>query len=371
MIQTALFFILGFLSAAFLALLVAPAIWRRAVAITRRRVEAALPLTMEEIQADKDRLRAEFAVAARQLEMSVKSLTDKTARQAIELGRDKEELARLAAELTEKADAIAKAGAQVDELQQELEQRNENVVKLTEETVRLESSLLEQIAQAESLGRMFDEASFSASSRQIEMVAKDSRLEKLADDLATARRERKEVEAQLRETRSEAKTAQAVLREEHKKNETFEQKVAQLTASLADSEDKLARRAQEMTRLREELKAKVMPDEGASDQIQRLEDRLTRITQENRKLRAALEEARPGTEAASDRDRDNALLRDRIRELAAEVVNLTGMLEGADSPVWKALADAPSGNAMTGEGNFPSLAERIRALRDMAVQKQD
>jgi len=60
-IQATLIFILGFLSAVFLTVLVAPAIWRRAVALTHRRVEAALPLSLNEIRADKDALRAEHA----------------------------------------------------------------------------------------------------------------------------------------------------------------------------------------------------------------------------------------------------------------------------------------------------------------------
>ena len=51
MIQLLLYFALGFLCAAFLAALVAPAVWRRAVMLTRRRIEASVPLTLDEIRA--------------------------------------------------------------------------------------------------------------------------------------------------------------------------------------------------------------------------------------------------------------------------------------------------------------------------------
>ena len=68
LVQSVLFFALGFLCAGFLALMVAPAVWRRAVALTRRRIEASIPLTRSEIQADKDRIRAEYAMATRRLE---------------------------------------------------------------------------------------------------------------------------------------------------------------------------------------------------------------------------------------------------------------------------------------------------------------
>ena len=69
MVQSVLFFVLGFLCAGFLALMVAPAIWRRAVALTRKRIEGSIPLTQTEIQADKDRIRAEYAKSTRRLKL--------------------------------------------------------------------------------------------------------------------------------------------------------------------------------------------------------------------------------------------------------------------------------------------------------------
>jgi hypothetical protein len=57
LIESTLFFSLGFLCAAFLALMIAPALWRRAVALTRKRIEASVPLSLGEIEADKDRIR--------------------------------------------------------------------------------------------------------------------------------------------------------------------------------------------------------------------------------------------------------------------------------------------------------------------------
>ena len=92
MVQSVLFFALGFLCAGFLALIVAPAVWQRAVALTRRRIEASIPLTQAEIQADKDRVRAEYAMATRRLEMNVKALREKAAEQLVEINRGREAL---------------------------------------------------------------------------------------------------------------------------------------------------------------------------------------------------------------------------------------------------------------------------------------
>jgi hypothetical protein len=47
-----MYFTLGLLTAGVLALLVTPAIWRRATRLTRQRIEGSVPMTLAEIQAD-------------------------------------------------------------------------------------------------------------------------------------------------------------------------------------------------------------------------------------------------------------------------------------------------------------------------------
>jgi hypothetical protein len=73
-VENTMYLVLGALAAGLLALLVMPAIWRRAVRLTRRRIEAATPMTMAEFQADKDRLRAEFALETQRLEATIEGL---------------------------------------------------------------------------------------------------------------------------------------------------------------------------------------------------------------------------------------------------------------------------------------------------------
>ena len=61
-IENMMYFALGLLVAGLLALIVMPAVWKRAVRLTKRRIEAATPITLSEFRADKDQLRAEFAL---------------------------------------------------------------------------------------------------------------------------------------------------------------------------------------------------------------------------------------------------------------------------------------------------------------------
>jgi len=80
-IENVMYFALGLLAAGLLALIIMPAVWNRAVRLTKRRIEAATPITMAEFRADKDQLRAEFALTTRKLEMTIDSLRRRLAEQ--------------------------------------------------------------------------------------------------------------------------------------------------------------------------------------------------------------------------------------------------------------------------------------------------
>ena len=75
MIETVMIFALGFLSAGLLALIILPAVNRRAERLAKRRYEALFPLSASELAAERDHLRAEFAVSARRLEQKLERMT--------------------------------------------------------------------------------------------------------------------------------------------------------------------------------------------------------------------------------------------------------------------------------------------------------
>ena len=95
MIESIMYFGIGFLFAALIGVVVIPLIHARAVRLTVRRLEDSIPQSMAEIQADKDLLRAEFAVSTRRLEMSIKQLKSKTASQLAELSKNGDVINRL------------------------------------------------------------------------------------------------------------------------------------------------------------------------------------------------------------------------------------------------------------------------------------
>ncbi len=98
-IQSAMLVTLGFLAASLFALLFAPVFWRRAVRLTTRRMKEAMPLTQAEIQADKDRLRAEHAIRVHRLESQAEHIQMAMARQKIDLSRRDSDINALQATL--------------------------------------------------------------------------------------------------------------------------------------------------------------------------------------------------------------------------------------------------------------------------------
>jgi len=361
-IQSALFFVLGFLAAGLLALLLAPSIWRRAVVLTRRQVEASLPLTLHEIQAHKDGLRAEHAVAVRKLEMTIKSLREKAVEQTIEVGSLKDQLVHVRRELVDRESERVGLAEEAAEFRANLEAREAVQRRLTEERDALDKLAHERATELEKLGRLYDDASFSASSRQIEMAALEAKQEELTSQIAVLRSESKDADARVREANVETKSLRDNLRAEKRKVSTLEKKQSSLIATNSQLEEKLERRERDMERLREKLNraeaAIVAPDVEIAAEHARLSERIEGLMRENRKLREALTRQRrtEGTRADAAGD---ALLRRQISELAAEVVHLTARLNPESSNLDDLLGDvAPS------DATGVSLAERIRALQE-------
>lgn len=417
MIQSVLLFSLGFLCAGFLALMVSPAIWRRAVLLTRRRIEASVPLTLNEIQADKDRMRAEFAMSTRRLEMSVKAFRDKASAQVAEINRNREELKRLGVDRDEKTAVITDLETKASALRKELGAREHQLEETHVQLEDVQQKLETKAYELEHMRERTEELVVTSSNRQVELVSREAQVEKLAGDVDALRLARRETEAMAREREAEAKTALETLNQEKKRLATAEKKLDRLIASLADREEKLDRREKELARLREELKEnralidnstnmaanaekqKVkLESELASMTLQMstllegakggdIEKAMKMLTKDRERVAAQLASAealngelveqvdafeRAKTSEWDDQKRENAILREQINDLAAEVVTLTASLEGPDSPILKALADKPGEPAARTSGNSViSLADRVRALQHAAAAKAE
>src|SRR5260221_13810865 len=90
---------IGFMAGSLLMVAFVPAIHNRAVRLTARRYQAKIPLSLAEMEAQRDLLRAEFAMSLRRLELIVEETRSKSVLQLGEIGRKAAEIHRLKVEL--------------------------------------------------------------------------------------------------------------------------------------------------------------------------------------------------------------------------------------------------------------------------------
>ena len=419
MLESGLFFTLGFLVSALLALMVAPAIWRRAVILTRNRIESSVPLTLNEIQADKDQLRAEFAMSTRRLEVNLETLKERAAEQLIEINKKRDELLSLEDQHTIKSARIAELETQAAELRSEMKEREDLLNTTATDLAGVELKLEEKAFAYEELERKYRSTIEEFDNKKIEMVARESHLETIEDEAREAKKSRKQEAAENTKLRKELRASQNALNKERNKVENLNKKMDRMQATMADMEGRLERRDADLARLRSksgvsgnqvnelqkeidelqsrnfELEAEVAQTTLRMEALlkdasgENIENAVATFEAERQELRdelkAALDE-RDAVKAELDsilmsngedwqvERRENAVMRERINDLAAQVTSMTASLEGPDSPINKAIRKkAPAKGNKTRKSEKAaetpqSLAERIRALQAAAEQ---
>ena len=101
MIESFMYVGIGLLFGCLLAVAVVPLVQNRSIRPTVRRLEGHLPQSMAEIRADKDLLRAEFAMSTRRLEITIEQLRNKITNQLVELSKKSDVINRLNVERNE------------------------------------------------------------------------------------------------------------------------------------------------------------------------------------------------------------------------------------------------------------------------------
>jgi chromosome segregation ATPase len=418
MIEPIMYFGIGFLVAALIGLVVIPLVHGRAVRLTMRRLEAATPLSMAEIQADKDQLRAKFAMSTRRLEMSVEQLKTKTTSQLAELGKKGDAINRLKMELGEKTATIFALEARDKSLRDQLRATEDEVAAKTGVMHDAERSLADKQADLAKLVGALDERSSLADAQKIELISLKTQVDALKDRLTAAGNEVKAVEDRRDSERVELKAATQELAEERGRVENLGRRVAELEQHLVAQTTEaeiLGRRAQdlenrlgeqsrllnqsdfELNQLRGEtevarkteadLRTAIIELDGrtssATEKLKaekaQLQSELERTTDERDRLAHDLGSMKREAEETWASERvENALLRERINDVAAEVARLASALEGPNSPIDAILAaetvrdrnGTVSSNDNADFSATPStngdLADRIRALQSHA-----
>lgn len=416
MLEAVLYFVLGFLSAGLLALMVSPAIWNRAVVLTKRRIESSVPLTLNEIQADKDQLRAEFAMSTRRLEMSVEELREKASSQVIEINRKRDELAKLTEDSEERLSTVQQLEAKASELRAQLQEREEKIDEITSRHKDVESKLEAGTLELEELKSNFAAHEDKLNGQRIELVARDATIDNLNDTLSALSIEGKQKPAEITSLKRKLSASKTKLDNEKQKYKELQERLIQTKKQYADATEKLERRERDLNRARKtassddatsteltrqlvdekerivELEAKLaaqvlkteaLLSDASNENVQHamasVKEDLDKATAELKKTakerdklskQLAAIESKKGTDWEAER-RDNAILRERINDMAAQVTAMTAALEGEKSPINEILGTngkgtkAKSKSRKTAKSADPqTLADRIRALQD-------
>jgi chromosome segregation ATPase len=413
-IEIIMYFGIGFLTASLLGLIVIPLVHNRAIRLTVRRLEAATPLSMAEIQADKDQLRAEFAISTRRLELTVDQLKARSTSQLKELGKKSEVIAVLKQELDHKSAAMTAL--------EERERTLREQISLTEQEHSLKAAAVHETSLAlankeaalASLTAELGQRAMLTDTQKAEITVLNTQVDALKGQLERYEKDVKDAEERLTRERSDADTATKELSDERNKVENLGGRVTQLQRQLvaqATEAEILGRRVQDLeTRLTEQgrllverehalyqlrseldaarrTEADLRGQVGASGDRHResadaaradntqLRVQLAQANEERARLQREITAIKRDTEQAWTSERvENALLRERINDIAAEIARLTMALEGPGSPIEAILAAAPATNVANGAGagqahGAPAggnLADRIRALQRRA-----
>src|SRR6201996_3539566 len=416
MIEPIMYLAIGFLVSMLCGLMIVPLVHNRAVRLTTRRLEAATPLSMAEIQADKDQLRAEFAMSARRLEMSVEQLKNRTTSQLADLGKKTDAINRMKIELGEKNATIFSLEAREKAVKEQLRATEEEHAAKTEALRVAEQALTDKQSELTKLNTELNDRSMTADSRQVELVAVRTQIDQLKNRVGDAEKEFAATQAKLTQERGDSETATRDLTEARSRVENLSQRVTDLDrqlivqvkeaemlgnrvndleARLATQGKLLAERDFENNQLRQANEASERTMQQLRDQISQgesgklpaleklktekaaLEEQLRVTRDERSKLQRDINAIQQQAESNWATERmENALLRERINDIAAEVAKLAMQLEGPNSPIEALLAGDPAtakpvkvangGANDAGSAGAPSsggtLAERIRAL---------
>jgi chromosome segregation ATPase len=401
LVQSVLVFVFGFLAAGLLALMVAPAIWRRAVYLTRKRIESSLPLSINELNAEKDKLRAEHAMELRRTEARVHKLQERDTKQKVNLADQSSQIRELEQKVADNLAAIAKLEHEVEGLTEGVHERT---AELSETSILLESSRAEaglRTAELRDASRHLERMSSEAEDLKSDLAGKNAEIDAMSTSIAELRATRKELQQQVRALRGEAKTTGDLLASERKRFAQIEERLAKSIAVNSDLEERLDRRQKELKRVRaqsgvsdgelREMEMRVLaadkerfgleseigeltlrinrmmstfgdkePETAVSELQAKMAQQsaeLTKVKKDRDALKAELEAARSRTDP--DDPKGDAVLREKLNQLAAEVVSMAARLEGPKSRINTLLA----ADTVPHISDVVSLADRIKALQ--------
>lgn len=370
------------MASALLVMLIAPAVHKRIVAYTEHRLKATMPLSPQEIRAQKDMVRALYAAQNARTLHDLTVEREKATALTIQTAAVGQEAAKLISETRELKSQIEDMSTEAADLRSRLRRAEIDTITAGETIKRLEIAVTEKDLELEArvsrIGRLvtdIDHMRIEASNRETEIESLKSRLLSIRDEREELRREQKLLAKR-------AKDAEFRLTQEEHKVLRLEDHIARDAAERADLASALERRQRELADLKVRLKTSasqlrrsqralrdaniVLPDlkEVAMDDdrndIPQLDTSELEASVRNRQ--ASLTERLMSTTSSAN----DAALREALGDIGARMVTLTALREGNKSPI-PALLSAPKRHSTS----TISLVDRVVQLEPRLLRAQD
>jgi len=347
MIESIMFFGGGFLVASLLALVLISFVHHRAVRLTHRRLEDAIPVSMAEIQADKDNLRAEFAMSTRRLEMSVEQLKAKATTQLGDIARKTEAINRLKSELAEKTAVTDELDARAKSLSGKFRETEQEYEGKAASLEAIERALADKETELARAATDINEQRLTTDTHRVEIAVLKTQVEQFKSQIEELQHDVQDAARRLFDERVAVSTVTKELEEKRQAVDLLRPQLAQLEREIAAQTNELENRARRIDDL-----------EGRNGEQQRL------LAQRDAEIRALQQDL------AANKDAHNAA----AKRLHAEKSALEVLLGTANHTVESQTRQIDQIEARNGEQQR-LLAQRdadIRALeQDLAANKDE
>jgi predicted nuclease with TOPRIM domain len=225
--ETIMLIALGFVAALLVSLLVIRGVWRYGLSLGKRRIERRAPSAIAELKADRDRLKAEFAMQGRRLQLRLDDLKTRMAEQMAEASRNRNRLEQLASEIGNRDKQLSQRDAEIANLKSQLEslereladrtgitqqarddlrRREEEIAALRERLAVADARLAEQTymlesmqSPAASIASASGASSRSATSRSLSGVSADTVEDRLRQKIAELNELTRQIDEQRRD----------------------------------------------------------------------------------------------------------------------------------------------------------------------------
>jgi chromosome segregation ATPase len=226
-IETIMLVALGFAVAALFALFLGRIAWVFALGLGKKRMQRATPTTIAELQSDRDRLRAEYAMLWRKLELRMTDLKTKLAEQMAEVSRNRNRIDHLISELRNRdrllnerdtelqslriqlaplESELTARTASVQQFKEQLRGRDEEIHRLSHTSERLRSELTERNRQIAAMKKEIADREASGVFLHPDSLSAQDRLKKRIDDLTSLSRQIETQRLHLTHQKSELET---------------------------------------------------------------------------------------------------------------------------------------------------------------------